>query len=231
MQHSLPSSSQASCEKLGEYDDDRLDEDKVGSASSSNNNAAQITGESQPSGHGPDFLDIEKHADANAPDAPGDDKNAFEVRWAEGDRSNPRNFSTIYKGFITWQLGMLALAASLGSSIIAPAEPAISRYTGVSQEITVLCVALYVLGFAFGPLLWGPVSEVYGRKLSILPAMYCLGLFSIGTAVSKNAASVFITRFFSGVFGSAPVSNVSAALGDMYDPSECVYANRGENES
>jgi hypothetical protein len=38
-------------------------------------------------------------------------------------------------------------------------------------------------------------------------------IFSIGTAVSKNAASVLITRFFGGVFGSAPVSNVSAALG------------------
>ena len=46
--------------------------------------------------------------------------------------------------------------------------------------------------------------------------MVGLALFSIGTAVSRNAASVFITRFFAGVFGSAPVSNVSAALGDMW---------------
>jgi len=48
--------------------------------------------------------------------------------------------------------------------------------------------------------------------------MFCLGLFSIGTAVSQNATSVFLTRFFAGVFGSAPVSNVSAALGDIYEP-------------
>ena len=48
--------------------------------------------------------------------------------------------------------------------------------------------------------------------------MFCLGLVSIGTATSKNAASIFITRFFGGVFGSAPVSNVSAALGDIWSP-------------
>ena len=48
--------------------------------------------------------------------------------------------------------------------------------------------------------------------------MVGLGLFGIGTAVSTNAASVFLTRFFGGIFGSAPVSNVSAALGDMYEP-------------
>lgn len=52
----------------------------------------------------------------------------------------------------------------------------------------------------------------------MLPAMFCLGVFSIGTAVSKNAQSIFITRFFAGLFGSAPVSNVSAALGDIYEP-------------
>lgn len=70
----------------------------------------------------------------------------------------------------------------------------------------------------FRPLLWAPVSEVYGRKVSMLPPLVVLALFSIGTAVSKSAAAIFITRFFGGVFGSAPVSNVSAALGDMYEP-------------
>jgi MFS family permease len=52
----------------------------------------------------------------------------------------------------------------------------------------------------------------------MLPAVFCLGLFSIGTATSQNAASIFITRFFGGVFGSAPVSNVAAALGDIWAP-------------
>ena len=48
--------------------------------------------------------------------------------------------------------------------------------------------------------------------------MFCLGLFSIGTATSTSAASILITRFFGGVFGSAPVSNVAAALGDIWAP-------------
>ena len=76
------------------------------------------------------------------------------------------------------------------------------------------------LGFAFGPLLWAPISEIWGRRVSMLPALVGLGLFSIGTATSRNAASIFITRFFGGIFGSAPVSNVSAALGDIWSPKE-----------
>jgi MFS family permease len=52
----------------------------------------------------------------------------------------------------------------------------------------------------------------------MIPAMFFLGLFSIGTATSKTASAIFITRFFGGVFGSPPVSNVSAALGDIWEP-------------
>ena len=108
--------------------------------------------------------DIEKNAESQAPpsvephhDAPEDEKKAFLVRWDEGEKANPMNFSTAYKGFLTFQLGMLALSASLGSSIISPAEPRIAAEFGISEEVCVLTISLYVLGFAFGPLLWAPV--------------------------------------------------------------------------
>lgn len=78
---------------------------------------------------------------------------------------------------------------------------------------------LHSLGFGFGPLCWAPVSELWGRRWGLLPAMLCLALLSVGTARSTTAAALFLTRFFAGVFGSAPVSNVAAALGDFWDPS------------
>ena len=152
---------------------------------------------------------------------PSDDergRDTYLVDWEPNDPNNPRNWKTAYKSFLTFQLGMLALAASLGSSIISPAEDAIAEYAGVSPQVATLSLSLYILGFAFGPLLWAPISEVWGRKWSMLPAMFCLGLFSIGTATSPTPAAIFITRFFGGVFGSAPVSNVSAALGDIWEP-------------
>lgn len=104
----------------------------------------------------------------------------------------------------------------MGSSIISPANAIVSSYIGVSEEVGILSTSLYILGFAVGPLIWAPISEIAGRRASLIPACFCLGLFSIGTAVSRNAPSVFLTRFFAGVFGAAPVSNVSAALGDIW---------------
>jgi MFS family permease len=67
-------------------------------------------------------------------------------------------------------------------------------------------------------MIWAPLSELYGRRLSILPATFVLGLFSIGTATSKNLASLLVTRFFAGVFASAATSNSPAALGDIFEP-------------
>lgn len=84
----------------------------------------------------------------------------FQVKFDENDKDNPRSFSTPYKAIITLQLGFFALTASIASSIISPAEPVISQYIGVSEEVTVLVVALYILGFAFGPMMWAPISEV-----------------------------------------------------------------------
>ncbi|KIX07595.1 uncharacterized protein Z518_02248 [Rhinocladiella mackenziei CBS 650.93] len=146
-----------------------------------------------------------------------DDEDEIIVEWeGKNDPENPQNWSTHFKSWITFQLSLLAFAASLASSIISPANGTIAEYVGVSQNVVVLNVSLYIIGFAFGPLLWAPISEIWGRRVSMLPPMTCLGLFSIGTATSQNAQSIFINRFFGGLFGSAAVSNVNAALGNIW---------------
>lgn len=68
----------------------------------------------------------------------------FLVEWEPDDPLNPQNWSDLYKWWVTFQLGMLALVGSLGSSIITPADEDIARYIGVSDEIVVLDLSLYV---------------------------------------------------------------------------------------
>jgi hypothetical protein len=66
------------------------------------------------------------------------------VAWDVGDPANPRNWSRLSKIGITLQLGMLAFAASVGSSITAPAANAIATYANVSHEVSVLTISLYM---------------------------------------------------------------------------------------
>lgn len=97
------------------------------------------------------------HDEENPPPPTAEDKQVekeksehdpFLVGWEPNDEADPKNWSTTYKSWITFQLGMLALSASLGSSIISPAEAVIADYVGISSEAAVLVVSLYILGYA-----------------------------------------------------------------------------------
>ena len=76
---------------------------------------------------------------------PGGKPDPNAVDW-EGpkDPDNPINYNTYYKMWVTFCLSMLSLAATLGSSIVAPAEYILSNYFGISQELVVLGVSLYM---------------------------------------------------------------------------------------
>jgi hypothetical protein len=68
----------------------------------------------------------------------------YMVKWDSDDPLNPQNWPVSFKWWVTFQLGMLALAGSLGSSIITPADSIIAKYVGVSSEVAVLDVSLYL---------------------------------------------------------------------------------------
>ncbi|KAE8385193.1 major facilitator superfamily domain-containing protein [Aspergillus alliaceus] len=140
------------------------------------------------------------------------------VTFQRDDPDNPQNFHPLFKIWLVIQMSLLAMVGALGSSITSSAQNAIAKYVNISTEVAPLTVALFVLGWAFGPIIWAPISELYGRRIGMLPALLILGLFSIGTATSQDAQSIFLTRFFGGIFASAPISNIPAALGDIYGP-------------
>jgi hypothetical protein len=101
--------------------------------------------ESPDSGTSTDIESPPPQAEEQNNDKGSGQKDEYLVDWdGPDDNTNPRNWSTGYKSWITFQLGMLALAASLGSSIISPALPTVATYTGVSNEVAVLATALYM---------------------------------------------------------------------------------------
>ncbi|KAF5858581.1 hypothetical protein ETB97_004266 [Aspergillus alliaceus] len=55
-------------------------------------------------------------------------------------------------------------------------------------------------------------------NISTEVAPWTVALFVLGTATSQDAQSIFLTRFFGGIFASAPISNIPEALGDIYGP-------------
>jgi DHA1 family multidrug resistance protein-like MFS transporter len=76
---------------------------------------------------------------------PGGKPDPNVIDWdGPNDPDNPMNYGKYYKMWITFLLSMLSLAATLGSSIISPAEGVLSNYFGISGEVTVLGISLYM---------------------------------------------------------------------------------------
>src|SRR5438034_4219409 len=86
----------------------------------------------------------------------------------------------------------------------------------VSTEVVTLGVSLFVLGFAIGPLLWAPLSELYGRQIVFFITYAALTAFNAGAAGSQNIQTLLILRFLAGAFGSSPLTNSGGVIADMF---------------
>jgi len=73
-------------------------------------------------------------------------------------------------------------------------------------------------GFAVGPLIWGPFSELYGRTIPLFFGFAIFAIFQVPVAVAQNLHTILICRFFGGLFGCAPLAIVGGALADFWDP-------------
>ena len=54
----------------------------------------------------------------------------------------------------------------------------------------------------------------------MLAPYFVAACFSFGTATAKDLQTILITRFFAGIFGSAPVTNTGGVLGDIWAPEQ-----------
>ncbi|KAL8781743.1 MAG: hypothetical protein Q9213_005880 [Squamulea squamosa] len=133
------------------------------------------------------------------------------------DPLHPQNWPMKKKVALAVMLGYTTLVSAFGSSIFSAATQVVAGYFSVSTEVGVLGVSLYVLGFATGPILWAPLSELRGRRMPLVVAMFGFSIFSVATATGKDLQTVMLTRFFGGVFGSCPLAVVAAVFSDMFD--------------
>jgi multidrug resistance protein len=102
------------------------------------------------------------------------------------------------------------------SSVVAPAIPEIMKdFRSTDAYLSAFVLSIYVLGYAFGPLLISPLSEQYGR----LPLYHlCNVLFTICTLACGRANSLGVLavfRFFAGVGGSSVFALAPSSLGDL----------------
>ncbi|KAI6834910.1 MFS general substrate transporter [Hortaea werneckii] len=132
------------------------------------------------------------------------------------DPYRPLNWPFRKKAITTVLYGFTTMGATFASSVYSPALEQVSSDFGVGREVSVLGLALLLFGFGLGPLVWAPLSEVYGRKPAVLIPTFVSAIFAFGGGAAKDIQTILICRFFQGLFGSAPVTNTGGVLGDIW---------------
>ncbi|KAI5926313.1 MFS general substrate transporter [Camillea tinctor] len=134
------------------------------------------------------------------------------------DPYRPHNWPTHKKVSTTMLYSLVTMTATWASAAYSPSTDQIAAQFHVDTQVATLGTTLFLLGFGLGPLLWAPLSEVYGRRVAVLTPMFVAVCFSFATATAKDLQTIMITRFWGAIFASAPVTNTGGVLGDLYSP-------------
>lgn len=132
------------------------------------------------------------------------------------DPYRPMNWSFKKKAITTVLYGLTTMGTTWASSIYSAGTDQVASEFGVSTEVATLGTALLLFGMGIGPLVWAPLSELYGRKPAVLPPYFIAMIMSFGTATAKDLQTLMLMRFFTGFFGSAPVTNTGGMLSDIW---------------
>ncbi|KAL2786211.1 major facilitator superfamily domain-containing protein [Aspergillus keveii] len=133
------------------------------------------------------------------------------------DPLHPQNWSFKRKILVSALLAFTTFNSTFTSSIFSAANSVVSSKFNVSTEVGTFGMSLYVLGFAFGPTLFSPLSELLGRRVPILIGVFGFTVFQFAVATAENLQTVIICRFFGGFFGACPLAVVAAVFSDIYD--------------
>ncbi|KAF2170976.1 hypothetical protein M409DRAFT_18946 [Zasmidium cellare ATCC 36951] len=140
------------------------------------------------------------------------------------DPGNPKNWSVKRRAAITISMGWMTFVVTFSSSIFAVAIEPVSQEFGIGSVVATLGVSFFLLGFVFGPIAFGPASEVYGRRVPLFLGYIIFAIFQIPVAVAQNVETIMICRFLGGFAASAPLAVVGGAMADLWDPVERAYA-------
>ncbi|ENB7195706.1 Bcr/CflA family multidrug efflux MFS transporter [Enterobacter bugandensis] len=121
---------------------------------------------------------------------------------------------------IVFILGLLAMLMPLSIDMYLPALPVISAQFGVPAGSAQMTLSTYILGFALGQLLYGPMADSLGRKPVILGGTLVFVAAAVACALAQSIDQLIIMRFLHGLAAAAASVVINALMRDIYPKEE-----------
>ena len=118
--------------------------------------------------------------------------------------------------FYIVMLGLMSALPPFGIDVGLPAIPNMQAELNVTLAQATQTLTLFLVGFAFGPVLFGPLSDHYGRKPILLFGVALFSLAALGCAVAPSIEILFVLRVIQGIGAGAAASLPAAIVRDVF---------------
>ncbi|MCC8367532.1 Bcr/CflA family multidrug efflux MFS transporter [Xenorhabdus sp. PB61.4] len=117
-------------------------------------------------------------------------------------------------------LGLISMLMPLAIDMYLPSMPTIASDFGVSDGKVQMTLNSYILGFAIGQIVYGPMSDSLGRKPVILGGVTVFAISSAACALAQNIDTFISMRFLHGFAAAAASVVINALMRDIFTKDE-----------
>lgn len=117
-------------------------------------------------------------------------------------------------------LAALVAFQSVSTDLYLPALPAIVVDLATGVEEIQLTLSLFLMGFGAGQLLWGPLSDRFGRRPALLAGLAAYVAAAAGCALAPGIAVLVALRLLQGIAAAVGPSVGRAVVRDLWAPAE-----------
>ncbi|KAI1653022.1 MFS general substrate transporter [Daldinia decipiens] len=143
------------------------------------------------------------------------------VTWnGDDDPEHPYNWSLTRKWIITILLSNGGLVTLMSGAMLAPALKSIAEDLKTDEEEAQIFLSIFVLAFAFGPMVLSPLAEVFGRRPVWMLSSCFYILWNTVAGFSQTPGILIASRILSGIGASAEFAISNPVLADTWIPAE-----------
>ncbi|GKU08798.1 unnamed protein product [Fusarium langsethiae] len=142
------------------------------------------------------------------------------VAFNDLDSDNPKNWPERRKWAVTNVLSVTGFNRILVSTVMAPALSVIAKDLDMTPTQSVMALSIYLLATAFGPLVIGPLSEVYGRKTILHVSNIWFLIWNLACGFANTKELLIGARFLAGFGASAVYALGGGVLNDIWRPDQ-----------
>ena len=119
-------------------------------------------------------------------------------------------------------LAAVSALGPVGMQILLPALPVIKQKFYVTNDVAQLTLSLSMLAIAIGTLVYGPLSDKFGRKRVMLVGIIITIFGSIVCFVADSIMLLISGRFIQAFGGAVGLVLARAIVRDVYGPEEAA---------